>query len=187
MEIRHDKHEWIKQHEQRTTIIQALHQPMTASQLADVSGIAEAICAHVLRAMQKQDIVTCLNPTARRSRVFGLTTEGRTIRKGMLELHSQDYIAPVIDWDLYGFLCYAHRTAVILALDGAMRPADIKRRILFTQEGVCISCNNIRDLLKELLNYGVVEREIVGKSPFYSYRLTPEGEVYQRMLLRVQP
>ena len=160
---------------------------MTASQLAKLSGMEETSCAHVLRAMEDRGIVACLNPAARRSRLFGLTLRGKAIRSAAIKLHSQDYVAPVIDWTTYGCLCYAHRTAVMLALDGAMRPATIKRRILFTQEDVHISCNNIRDLLQDLIKYGVVDREIVGKSSFYSYRLTPAGEFYQRMLLKVQP
>lgn len=121
----------------------------------------------VLYRLRRQGRVECLNPEARRSRVYARTG---TRREG-------------VDWELYGWVSYSHRRAVLLALDEPRQPAGIKRRARFLQPGIRMSANNVRDVIRLFHARGIVRPVHVRKRAHPRYELTRLGEQLQRLVL----
>ena len=54
-------------------VLTAITQPLTANQLARRTQLSRAVCSQVQAELVIYDLVTCLNPLARRSRLYWLT------------------------------------------------------------------------------------------------------------------
>ena len=168
----------------------SISQPMTAKQISKVTRLRVDSCSHALGKFKARGMVICLNPTARSSRVFGLTESGLGCRK-QLVLDSGKAAKPVADvagvvWELYGWVCFRHRAAVIRVLTEPMQPSAMKRRLRNRNSGIRISANNVRDIVKLFLARGIVQQVHVRKKAHPLYELTELGKKFQRLLLQAE-
>ena len=163
-------------------------QPLTTAQLAFRTRMKTNRCNDIVRTMAAQGLISCLNPLARRSRVYWLTARGLK-RREPLAPRPLDRTFPAdieeIDWDLYGWLCYSHRSAVLKALEKPLNAASVKRAARFRDPEIRMSANNARDVLRLFLRKGVTTR---ANSPLCRpvYELTDQGETFQTLLLRAE-
>ena len=99
----------------RKKIVMAINQPVTAKQLFQRIGIPTDTCSYVLAKLKIKGLLICLNPDAIKSRVYWLTEFGLRCRKQLhqdLGLLYKEYDMPDIDWHLYGWLNFTHRSCV---------------------------------------------------------------------------
>ncbi|MFC1780851.1 hypothetical protein ACFLZ8_01125 [Planctomycetota bacterium] len=89
---------------------------------------------------------------------------------------------PDIDWELYGWVCFSHRAAIIKALTESMQPAKIKHRAKQQNPKIKMSANNVRDIIKLFLEKEIVEPVKVGKRAHLRYELTELGRNIQGLL-----
>ncbi len=105
-------------------------QPLTTKQLAVRTQMNTGCCNHLIWTMAAQGLISCLNPLARRSRVYWLTARGVEQRERIAPIPTT-HLSPAdtaeIDWDLYGWICFSHRSAVLKALEKPLNAASIKR------------------------------------------------------------
>ena len=147
---------------QRAAVVNTLRFPMTASQLARAAGLTRAACSRVLADLARQGVASCLNPRARRSRVYALRTHRRAVPSG-------------VDWDLFGWVSFRHRAAIVKAITTPQQPAEIRRRARWTDPTLRISASNTRDVVRLLLRRGVVSIVMVRRRGHRRYQLTPAG------------
>ena len=167
----------------------AFIQPLTARQIAWATGIPMDTCSQLIKQFSHRGILACLNSKQRNSRLYWLTTRGRSLRMKLYQRNNlpyKEYDLPKIDWSLYGWVCFNHRSAVIKALSGSMQPSEIKRYIRIHHPRIRISANNIRDIIKLLVARNVVQAiQLKGKS-HPRYQLTELGLQLQRLLRQAQ-
>ena len=164
----------------------AIKQPLTGKQIGR-TGIPMDTCSYVVAKLVTRGLLTCLNPEARNSRLYWLTDLGIQCRKRLhqdLALAYEEYDLPSIDWSLYGWICFSHRAAVIRALAEPMQPSEIKRTLRRHRSGIKISANNIRDVVKLLLEKGIVQKVHVRKKAHPRYELTDSGKQFQQLLVQ---
>ncbi len=184
-------YEWIKKEENRKAVLTSLTQPLTAKQLSRKTRIDIDSCSHVLGRLAQHGLTTCLNPAARSSRLYGLTDLGRKCRERL----SREFGLPDkpqaceltgIDWQLYGWLCFSHRSAIIRALTEPMQPSAMKRRLRQMGSAVKISANNIRDVVRLFLQKGIVQKVHIRKKAHPRYELTGLGQKLRDLLIRAE-
>ena len=135
------------------------------------------------------DLVTCLNPLARRSRLYWLTELGQRIQgrfdtdRSPLSTQPSDL---TINWELYGRMCFTHRAAVVRTLNEPLQPATIKRRARARQPQLRISANNVRDIIRLLAAWGVVRPVQIRRKAHPRYELTDTGRAIQQLLDRAE-
>ena len=181
-----DKMLWVDNGDQKDIFLRHA-QPMTATQIARQRGLSDERCSYILGELKARRLMWCLNPNARRSRLFWLTRLGRAWQRRLRRLDGMPPLAhdcPDIDWELYGDVCYSHRSAVIKALAQPMQPAQIKRRALARDPHIRISANNVRDVIRFLLARGVVRSLKLKRRAHPVYELTDTGTRLQRLLLQ---
>jgi hypothetical protein len=122
----------------------------------------------LLARLRQRGVVRCLNPHARRSRVYA-RTDAR--------------LPEGVDWALYGWVCYSQRRAVLEALDVPRYPAAIKRRARYLHPGIRLSANNVRDIIRLFRARDIVTPVDVAGRAHPHYTLTAQGEVLQRLIL----
>ena len=130
-------------------------------------------------------LVKCLNPYATRSRLYWLTPAGILCQKKLSKDKTLPNIVkylPDIDWELYGWICYNHRAAIIRALTEPMQPATIKRRAKQQNPKLKMSANNVRDVMKLFLQKEIVKPVKVKKKTHLRYELTELGCRIQGLL-----
>jgi len=93
---------------------------------------------------------------------------------------------PKISWDLYGSVCYRHRSAVVEATRGPMQAALIKRTAFSRDSSLRMSANNVRDVMMYLVETGVVKKIHVRKKRHPRFELTDLGLEFQKLLLGVK-
>jgi predicted transcriptional regulator len=72
---------------QRGAIVRHLEaSPSQPSLMAESLGMAPSNVSSLLRPMMKRGIVKCLNPSARKGRIYGLTTLGRDVATKLREV-----------------------------------------------------------------------------------------------------
>ena len=165
----------------------ALNQPLTAKQIARKTGIPMDTCSYTIAKFTAKDLVTCLNPEARNSRLYWITELGRQCRKQLhqdLNLPEKKYDLPSVNWPLYGWLCYSHRAAVIRTLVEPMQPSEIKRTLRCHRSSIKISANNVRDVVKLLLEKQIVQKVHVRKKAHPRYELTDSGKQFRQLLMQ---
>jgi len=180
---------WLKLGERRQNLLAVIHQPMTATQLARNLEMNRDCCSDVLWELSVYQLVECLNPNARRSRLYWLTELGKECQgrlRASLRKESLKYDFPSADWDLYGWCCFSHRSAIIKALEEPLQPAAVKRKARFQNPDIRMSANNVRDIIRLLL-----EKRIVIKVPPKGkvrpkYELTEDGKDLQVLLWESQ-
>ena len=180
-------YEWIKKEECRGKALMAMNQPLTAKQIARKTGIPMDTCSYTIAKFTAKGLLTCLNPEATNSRLYWITELGRDCRKQLHQdrnLPYKEYDLPDVDWSLYGWLCYSHRAAVIRFLTEPKQPSAIKRTLRIYKPDVKISANNIRDVVKLLLEKGIVQKVFVRKKAHPRYELTELGHKLRQLLIQ---
>jgi DNA-binding MarR family transcriptional regulator len=180
-------HEWIKKEESRRKILMTIKQPLTGKQIGRRTGIPIDTCSYVVAKLVTKGLLTCLNPEARNSRLYWLTDLAIQCRKRLhqdLALAYEEYDLPSIDWSLYGWICFSHRSIVMKTLTAPMQPSEIKRTIRKKKAGTKISANNIRDVVKLLLEKGIVQKVHVRKKAHPRYELTDSGNKLREILMQ---
>jgi DNA-binding HxlR family transcriptional regulator len=178
---------WIAKEERRRKILIALKQPLTAKQIARNTGIPMDTCSYTISKFTAKGLATCLNPEARNSRLYWTTELGRGCRKQLhqdLNLPEKEYDLPSVNWPLYGWVCYSHRAAVIRVLSEPMQPSEVKRTLRIRKPNIKISANNIRDVVKLLLENGIVQKVYIRKKAHPLYELTDTGNQFRQLLIQ---
>jgi len=164
-----------------------MKQPLTGKQIGRRTGIPIDACSYVVAKLVARGLLTCLNPEARNSRLYWLTDLGIRCRKRLhhdLALSYEEYDLPSIDWALYGWICFSHRSIVMKTLSVPMQPSEIKRVIRRKKAGMAISANNIRDVVKLLLEKEIVQKVFVRKKAHPRYELTDSGNQFRELLMQ---
>ncbi len=182
-------YEWISKEESRNKILITLKQPLTGKQMAKRTGIPMDTCSYVVAKFVAKGLLTCLNPEAQNSRLYWLTDLGLRYQKKLcqnqnLPLTQGTHDLPEIDWSLYGWTCYNHRAAVIRNLTEPMQPSEIKRTLRIHKPNVKISANNIRDVVKLLLEKQIVQKVHARKKAHPQYELTEPGKQFRQLLMQ---
>ena len=182
--------QWMRQGERRQIILRRLQQPMTAKQLAALTGIRPDCCSYVLWELSIYAVVHCLNIDSRKSRLYWLTELGKACRHRLAEHQGLSLVThelPNIDWNLYGWVCFTHRAAVIKALHSPMQPVRIVKTARFKDPHIRMSANNVRDVIKRFLQKGIVQK-VPGprKRSHPRYSLTTTGLKLQELLFRAE-
>lgn len=167
-------------------VLRTMVQPATATQLSRWLRTSPDRCSCVLHKLRSKGLVTCLNPSANRNRLFWLTRSGVAQRRQLLGQRQELLDFPDIDWDLYASVCYSHRGEVIRSLTHAMQPATIKRRATFRNPNRRMSANNVRDVIRYLKENGIVRAVKLPKRRHPGYELTERGLHMRRLLLRAE-
>ena len=182
-------YDWLTQGKRRKKIIAHLKQPMTAKQLAQITGMREDCCSYVLQELSTYRLVYCLNPGARRSRLYWLTNKCKQYQKKILKRHGLPIYAydfPIVDWELYGWICYSHRAVVINVLTEPLQPASIRRKIKKQNPGMKISANNVADILRLFLGKRIIKPVRIRRKVFCRYELTEPGTKLQTLLRQAE-
>ncbi len=165
----------------------ALNQPLTAKQIARKTGIPMDTCSYTIARFTAKGLVACLNPEARNSRLYWITKLGRYCRKQLHQdrnLPEKEFDLPSVNWPLYGWICYRHRSAVVRILNSPMQPSAIKRTLRIYKPNIKISANNIRDVMRLLLEKGIVQKVFVRKKAHPRYELTDSGNQFRELLMQ---
>ena len=184
-----DVYLWLCQGIRRQQVLVALRQPLTTKQLALGLELSLKRCSAIVWELRIYGLVNCLNPRAQRSRVYGLTPRGRACQRrwyGEHHLQPADYELPAMDWNLYGWVCHAHRSAVIVALDQPRQPCVIKRQARFLNPAIRMSANNVRDVIYLFLRRGIVKVVEIKGHHHPCYELTRDGRQMQLLLFRAR-
>lgn len=180
---------WLQQGEHRQRVIISLKQPMTAKQLAKKTSLSLDSCSAALEDLFLNELVTCLNPAQRRSRLYWITDKGRSCQQELRKEHylsDLNYDFPEVDWESYGWVCYSHRSAIIKALVRPMQPSAIKRKARFNEPLLRMSANNVRDVIKLFLQRGIVKKLRMERKIHPCYELTDLGLKLRRLLLSAE-
>ncbi|MBA7538831.1 hypothetical protein ES705_31108 [subsurface metagenome] len=182
-------YEWTKKEDRRKKILIALKQPLTAKQVSKKTGIPLDTCSYTITKLASRALVTCLNPKARNSRLYWTTGVGRQCRRQLhqdLNLPEKAYDVPSANWDLYGWVCYSHRAAIIRSMTSPMQPSEVKRVLRVHRSNIRISANNIRDVMKLLLEKGLVQKVFIRKKAHPRYELTDSGNQFRQLLMQAE-
>ena len=166
-----------------------IKQPLTGKQIGRRTGIPMDTCSYVVAKFVAKGLLICLNPEARNSRLYWLTDRGIKCRKRLHReagLAYEEYDLPTIDWSLYGWICYSHRSIVMKTLTMPMQPSEIKRVIRNKNIETKISANNIRDVTKLLLEKGIVQKVFARKKAHPRYELTDSGNKLREILVQAE-
>jgi len=167
----------------------AFVQPLTTKQVGKRIGIPMNTCCYIINKFSKSGILTCLNPDASVSRLYWLTKLGVRQNRELCKKHNIQYEEPSlpdIDWQLYGWICFSHRSMVIKVLTSAMQPARVKRVLTLQRIDARISASNIRDVIQLLLSKKIVRPVKVKKQAYLRYELTELGIKLRQLLLRAE-
>lgn len=180
---------WIAQSDRRKLILSSLNQPLTATHVARRSGVGRDSCLHHLWALTIRRILRCLNQDTRFNRLYGLTNLGKACQRRLRDLRSGEpnsYHEPDIPWDLYSSVCYRHRAAVIESLREPMQAATLKRKARLGDSALRMSANNVRDVMRYLLQKQIACTVTIRKKKHPRYELTELGRKFQWLLLNVK-
>ena len=178
---------YVAQSERRKRVLSALTQPLTVKQLSSLASLKLPTCCHVLSELRIYKVVRCLNRRARRSRLYWLTKLGHQCRDALNDSACRDSNpadSPYINWDLYGAVCFSHRSAVLRAISGPMQSATIKRVARFQDPTIRMSANNVRVVIKFFAAQGIVTRIHIRGNHHPRYELTDLGRRFQLLILR---
>lgn len=180
---------WLIQSERRKNILVDFNQPLTATHIARRTDINLDSCLHLLWGLSLYGVIFCLNNGTRYNRLHWLTELGKACQRRLREtltLQPLGHCFPNIPWDLYSSVCYSHRSAVIKTIHGPMQAAAIKRKAFFQNPQLRMSANNVRDVLRYLLENDIVRRATLKKRSHPRYQLTELGNAFQELLLGVR-
>ena len=166
-----------------------MNQPLTAQQLSRKTGLSFDVCRDVIPQLAARGLVRCLNDNARRGRLYWLTKLGEACQPGFLEQLGKkplEHFVPDVGWDLYGWVCFNHRSAIIKVLTEPMQPATIKRKARARDSTLRMSANNVRNIIRLFKARGIVHPVRVRKKAHLRYELTELGKRFQELLWRAE-
>ena len=176
---------WLVQGERRKEILIGFNQPLTATHIARRNDITLDSCLHILWGLSLYGIVYCLNKGTRHNKMYWLTELGKACQRRLRETSALQPLAhrfPNVSWDLFSSVCYSHRSSVIKAMHGPMQSAAIKRKALSQNPCLRMSANNVRDVMRYLLENGIVRRIKIKKKAHPRYELTDLGMTFRELL-----
>ncbi len=179
----HEIGPWLLRSHRRQRVLKELDQPMTATQLNPRVLLPRRECSDLLHEMSQSGLLCCLNPDAIRSRVYGLTEQGKKWREKLWPFFPSYEQPETVDWQIYGLMCFSHRLAVITSIDVPMNPAAMKRQALRNNPDIRMSANNVRDIIPILVDLDILYPFIPRKG-YIQYTLTRIGFTIKRLLLR---
>ncbi len=182
-------YKWIKKEETRKKVLMSLRQPLTAKQISRRTRISVDTCSYLLGKFAAKGIGVCVNPNARNSRLYWITDTGRKCQERLrreLSLSEESYDVSPVNWELYGWVCFNHRAAIIRIITGPIQPSEMKRRLRYLNSDIRISANNIRDVIRLFLQKGLVQKVVVKKKFHPRYELTELGAKFQGLLSRAE-
>ena len=109
-------YEWLINSHRRKLLIMNISQPMTVSQLANQAKLQREACTFLLWQLSVYCLVKCLNKEARACRLYWLTDSGKECQRRVLREESIPayvYNYPKVNWKLYGWVCYRHRSRMV--------------------------------------------------------------------------
>jgi len=178
---------YLQQSQRRKKIMSSLHQPMTAKQIAHHTELSIDTCSYVLGELVTYKLVVCLNNQSRRSRLYWLTDRGKECQQKLFidsDLPTPIHDFPNVDWNLYGWACFSHHSAIIRAMYGSMQPITIKHKARSRNPLIRMSANNVRDVIRLFLDRGIVQPIKVKRKAHLHYVLTDSGKQFQTLLNR---
>jgi DNA-binding HxlR family transcriptional regulator len=178
-------YKWIQKEESRKQILTMIGVPLTAKQISKKTGIPAEICSYIVGNFVNRGILICLNPEAQNSRVFGLSEFGIQCQQHCIP-DGPEYRSIDIDWSIYGWICYNHRSTVLRMLTDPMQPSEIRRKIKKKLPQAKISANNTRDVIRLFLEKGIVQKVSVRKKAHPQYELTEFGTKLQSLLIKAE-
>lgn len=182
-------YQWLTAKEERKKVLLAFSQPLISRQISKKTGIPAHTCSSVIAKLVNSGVLICLNSGARSSRLFWLTEIGHQCLQAMYTSQNRVYkrtILPKMDWSLYGWVCFRHRSAVIKALAYPMQPSEIKRLFRLQNTDIRISANNIRDIIRLFAAKGIVRSVKVKNKVHPRYELTETGIKIRDLLVRAE-
>ncbi len=162
---------------------------MTAVQLTKRVDIAKSTISHTLREMSRYQLISCLNPESSKGRLYWFTEFGIRCHKKMTQCHDRKgvrYKLPEIDWELYAWTCFEHRSSVIKVMEVPVSPSDIRRLLVRRFSGIRISVNNVHDIIKLFEKMGIVKRAMIRKRKRARYILTELGRKFQELHIEAE-
>lgn len=183
-------YEWVRKEESRKKILTVLKMPLTAKQLAKKTDIPADTCSYIVANLNTKGVLTCLNPNAGNSRLYWTTDSGRSCRKQLcqdLNIPYEEYEdVDSVNWDLFGWVCFSHRSIVIRTLTHSMQPSEIKRQIRSQKPNTKISANNVRDIIRLFKTKGIVQPLKIRKKAHPRYELTESGTKLRQLLIKAE-
>lgn len=173
----------------RLQVLLTIRQPTTIGQFSRHNGWSLDHAGHVVWCLSQSRLLECLNPGVIRHRLYWLTQSGSRCQRRLRRaagLRTKVDAIPSVDWDLYGQVCYRHRSTVIRELSEPLQPATIKRRARRRNDSIRMSANNVRDVVRYLLSQGIVRKVTIPRQHHPSYALTPVGETFRSLLLNAE-
>ena len=180
-----DASPWILRSQRRTALVAAMREPLTPRQLAHKTSLARDTVSRVLAELEKRRLVVCLTPRAQRSRLYALTRGSMRCHR-QLTGHSAQSTPPHFDWELYGWICFSQRSAVLLALDRASKPSEIRKRARSRDPSVRINTSNIRDILRWFRKHALARQVPIRKRKHPLWELTETGKALREQLQRAE-
>lgn len=180
---------WMKKSLRRQMIMHTMTQPLTVLQIAKRTGMEREACTLVLLHLTVYRLMKCLNPGARSNRVYWMTEKGKACRQSLREEHRLSrtgYDFPIVDWELYSWSCFRHRSAVLKAITMPLHAAQIRMRAVSQNAALKMSLNNTIDVLRALQEQGLVLRLRLRKKKRSSYELTHTGSRIQQLLWKAE-
>ena len=184
-----EAYHYLIQGERRKQILLQIRQPVTIKQLSKLTNFRQDACSYIIWELRIYELVYCLNDQARRSRLYWLTDLGKTCQRKLLEendLPFLDHNFPDIDWDLYGWVCYSHRSVIIKVLKRPLQPSEIKRTARFLYPSIRMSANNVRDVMRLFIQRDIVRKIHIKGRVHPRYELTELGKKIQLLLLQAE-
>jgi len=181
---------WLVGSERRVRITLTMIMPLTAVQVARRTDLDRDSCSLALRQMARREVVQCLNTQARSSRVYFLRETGKRCQTRLRAERRMEKIVPPslppLNWDLYGWVCFRHRSAVVKAMREPSIPPAIRRCAREHNPHLRISTNNVRDTLRLMIARGLVRRSEPQENGRTSFDLTDTGRQVQELLCRAE-
>ena len=182
-------YEYLIQSERRKEVVIQITQPLTVKQLTKLTGFSLDVCSYVLWELDTYELVECLNPAARRSRLYWLTDLGVDCQKKLrkqLGMQVREHDFPQVPWAIYGWVCFGQRSAVLKAIREPMQPIAIMDALRSQNRDIRMSVNNVRDVIHLFLSKEIVTKVHFPRRFYPRYVLTSLGKKLQRLLLRVE-
>lgn len=167
-------------------ILLGFNQPLTTKQIIVKTGIPEDTCENIVAKLAKRDLITCLNSSAGKGRLYWLTELGKKYQMVLCwqsNISYKECILPDIDWQLYGWVCFNHRSAIIKILTAPMQPSKIKQILRIQKPNLKISANNIRDVIRLFLDKKIVRSVKIKNKGHLRYELTDLGQTLRQLLV----
>jgi DNA-binding MarR family transcriptional regulator len=179
-------YQWLNARNEFKSVVLSLNQPSVSRQISKKTGIPAHTCSYVIAKLENSGVLICLNSGARSSRLYWLTETGHHYLQTLYTRQNRTYnkpLLPAIDWTLYGWACFSHRSAIIKSLTHPMQPSEIKRLFRLQRTHIRIRANNIRDVVRLLLAKGIVRPVKIRNKAHLRYELTETGIKLRQLLV----